>query len=74
MMEDDDQSEKHYKTDKGQDKCRWRRAIGLRCWTVRYLRELCLGSALGRETQGKVLCPAGQLGKAKCVLSLQQRG
>lgn len=64
MMEDDNQSEKHYKMDKGQDKCRWRRAVGLRCGTARYLGELCkslypvlrLGSAHDRETWGKVLC------------------
>lgn len=41
MMAVDNQVEKHYKTEKGQDKRRWRGAVGLRCWTVRYLCELC---------------------------------
>ena len=80
MMEDDSQLEKHYKMDNRQDKCRWRGAVGLRCWAARYLCELCqslypmpcLGSALGRETWGKVLCQAGQLCEVKCVLSLQE--
>lgn len=82
MMEDDNHLEKHYKMDMGQGKRRWRGAVGLRCWTVRCLRGLCktpylvlrLGSALGGGTWGNVLCRAGQLGKAKHVLSLQERG